>query len=455
MSEATLKENKMGTMPIHRLIWTMSLPPLTSMFFQYSYNFVDSAFVAQLGEDALTAVSLSFPLTTLMLACSIGVGVGANVLIARHLGNRDQQAADSVAEAGLVFSALLGVVLNLICLAVIGPYFRHFTEDETLYRLCMTYMGICAFMQVPNMVHIQIQKIIQATGNMLAPMWFQIAGVVFNFVFDPLLIFGIGPFPHMGIAGAAVATVGGYTLSMLLAFWVLFCRPQRVKVHRLRFSLRLSGQILRAGLPSFIMNALGAVMTLFTNQFLILCSTTAVAFFGAYFKIQQMIVMTVNGLIQGCLPIMSYNYGAKKMDRLRQTFRQGTVIAAVLMTLGSALLLLIPGPILSLFAASDELNAIGVPAMRIMAFGFLFNAISTMMATCLQAMNRIQDSMWINLMRQLVVLLPVMWVLFRLWGETGVWLAFPVCEVITFLAALVLFRRQAPGRAPEKTLPEL
>lgn len=442
MSAPNVKENKMGTMPINKLIVSMSLPPLTSMFFQFSYNFVDSAFVAQLGEDALTAVSLSFPITTLMLACSIWIGVGAQVLISRHLGNKEQQAANDVASAGLVFSAILGIILNILGLLIIGPYFRHFTDDETLYQLCMTYMGVCAFMQVPNMVHIQIQKIIQATGNMLAPMWFQIAGVVFNFIFDPLLIFGIGPFPEMGIAGAAVSTVGGYTLSMILAFFVLFGTKQKVKVRRPLFSPKINLQIMRAGLPSFIMNALGAVMVLFTNQFLILCSTTAVAFFGAYFKIQQLIVMTVNGLIQGCLPIMSYNYGAKKFDRLREAFQKGTFIATFLMTASSLALFFVPQPILRLFDASPELNALGIPAMKIMAFGFAFNALSTMMATCLQAMNRIKDSLLINLMRQLLVLLPAMFILFRIFGQTGVWLAFPVCEFITFLVALVLFRRQ-------------
>lgn len=442
MNEINLKENKMGTAPISRLIWTMSLPPLTSMFFQYSYNFVDSAFVAQLGENALTAVSLSFPITTLMIALSIWIGVGANVLIARHLGNKDQQAADDVASAGLVFSAILGVLLTILALLILKPYFRHFAENEALYQLCMEYMGVCAFMQLPNMVHIQIQKIIQATGNMVAPMWFQIAGVVFNFVFDPILIFGIGPFPEMGIAGAAVSTVLGYTLSTVLAFYVLFGTKQRVKVRRPIFSMSLNLQIMKAGMPSFIMNALGAVMVTFTNQFLVTCSTTAVAFFGAYFKIQQMIVMTVNGLIQGCLPIMSFNYGAGNFVRLKEAFRKGTFIATFLMALSSLVLFFVPEPILSLFAASDDLNAIGVPAMKIMAFGFVFNALSTMFATCLQSMNQIRASLWINLMRQLVVLLPAMFILFQLFGQTGVWLAFPVSELITFWVALVLLRRQ-------------
>ena len=229
---------------------------------------------------------------------------------------------------------------------------------------------------------------------------------------------------------------------MILAFFVLFGTKQKVTVRRPLFSPKINLQIMRAGLPSFIMNALGAAMVLFTNQFLILCSTTAVAFFGAYFKIQQLIVMTVNGLIQGCLPIMSYNYGAKKFDRLREAFQKGTFIATFLMTASSLALFFVPQPILRLFDASPELNAIGIPAMKIMAFGFAFNALSTMMATCLQAMNRIKDSLLINLMRQLLVLLPAMFILFRIFGQTGVWLAFPVCEIVTFIVALILFRRQ-------------
>ena len=315
MAEA-VKENKMGTAPVGRLILSMSLPPVCSMFMQYSYNFVDSAFVAQLSEKALTAVSLSFPITSLMCACSIGLGVGINVVIARSLGRRDQDKANEIVTLGILMAFLFGVVLNLLAAAVSGPYFRSFTTDEEIYQLAMEYMSVCVFMQVPNMVHIAIQKIVQATGNMLAPMGFQIAGVVFNLIFDPILIFGWGPFPAMGIRGAALSTVLGFTLSTLLAFWVLLGTPQRVKMKVRGFRVHLSEvrEILTLGLPSFILNALNSFTVTFANLFL-KPDMTAVAFFGAYFKAQHMIVMTVNGLIQGTLPVMSFNYGAGKPDR--------------------------------------------------------------------------------------------------------------------------------------------
>ncbi|MBQ3185390.1 MAG: MATE family efflux transporter, partial [Firmicutes bacterium] len=203
--------NKMETKPLLPLIFNMSLPPLFSMFLQFTYNFVDCIFVSWISEDALTAVSLSFPLTTLMLAFSIGVGVGINVLIARRLGEKDQYGADSVVSHGLILSTAFGIFLNIIILIILRPYFNAFIDDPVIYDLCLQYMFICAFFQVPNMVHIAIQKIIQGTGNMLAPMAFQIAGVVVNFIFDPLLIFGIGPFPEMGIKGAAVSSIMGYS----------------------------------------------------------------------------------------------------------------------------------------------------------------------------------------------------------------------------------------------------
>ena len=209
--------NKMAVVPVGKLIWQMSIPPLISMFLQYSYNLIDSAFVARLSENALTAVSLSFPITTLMNAASIWIGVGVNVLIAGYLGQRKQNEANTTVTHGLLLAFGIGALLNLLSLLIMKPYFRAFTNNEEIYQLSLAYMSVCSFMQIPNMVHIAIQKMIQATGNMVAPMWFQIAGVVVNFVFDPLLIFGIGVFPAMGIRGAAVATVAGHDFGICLA----------------------------------------------------------------------------------------------------------------------------------------------------------------------------------------------------------------------------------------------
>ena len=302
-------ENKMAVTPIGKLICQMSVPPLISMFLQYSYNLVDSIFVARLSEDALTAVSLSFPITTLMNAASIWIGVGVNVLIAGYLGKKEQNNANTVVTHGIFLSFIVGALLNILSLLIMKPYFMAFSSNEEIYKLSIAYMSICSFMQIPNMVHISIQKIIQATGNMVAPMWFQIAGVVVNFILNPILIFGIGAFPAMGICGSALATVVGYLVSMILAFALLLGTKQKVqlKIKGVHWQKQIIGKIFALGLPSFIMNALSSFMVTFVNLFLIAYSATAIAFFGAYFKVQQLIIMTVNGLIQGCLPVMSFN----------------------------------------------------------------------------------------------------------------------------------------------------
>lgn len=436
-------ENKMAYEPINTLILQMSAPPLISMFLQYSYNLVDSMFVAKINEQALAAVSLSFPITTLMNALSIWIGVGVNVLIAGYLGQDKQEKADSAATLGLLLSVLVGAAVTAAALLTIKPYYTAFTQNSAIFAYGLSYMKVCAYMQLPNMVHIAIQKMLQATGNMIAPMWFQIAGVLFNFVFDPLLIFGIGPFPQMGISGAALATVLGYTLSMLLALVQLFFTSQKVrpKWKGYRFDPQMFRMLLSYGLPSFIMNALGSFMVNFVNAFLVNYSDTAVAFFGAYFKVQQLVVMTVNGLIQGCLPIMRFNYRAKKDERLWQTYQTGTRIATLMMLVGTVLLLCFPNAILFLFSASEEMRTFGVTAMRIMSLGFVFSGLSTMIATYEQATDKVLPSMMIQLLRQGVLLVPVMGLLNQTLHLTGIWIAFPVTELIVCIIALVFIRK--------------
>ena len=400
--------NKMAVAPVGKLIWQMSIPPLISMFLQYSYNLIDSAFVARLSENALTAVSLSFPITTLMNATSIWIGVGVNVLIAGYLGQRKQNEANTTVTHGLLLAFGIGALLNLLSLLIMKPYFGAFTNNEEIYQLSLAYMSVCSFMQIPNMVHIAIQKMIQATGNMIAPMWFQIAGVVVNFVFDPLLIFGIGVFPAMGIRGAAVATVAGYLLSMILAFALLLGKKQkvRIKIKEFHIQKRMIARIFALGLPSFIMNALSSFMVTFVNLFLVAYSDTAIAFFGAYFKVQQLIVMTVNGLIQGCLPIMRFNYGAGNRDRLHSAFRYGTALVSGMMILGTLTVNFFPAQLLELFTASEAMRSFGISAMRIMAASYLFCGLSTMISTYFQATEKVGSSIAIQLCRQLLFLVP-------------------------------------------------
>lgn len=435
--------NKMETKPMLPLIVTMSVPPLISMFLQYTYNFVDCMFVSWISEDALTAVSLAFPITTLMIAMSIGTGVGVNVLIARYLGQKNQDMANSVVSNGIILSAACGVIVTIVVLLIMKPFFASFTEDPAIYDMAVDYMRICAFMEVSSMVHICIQKVLQGTGNMIAPMWFQIAGVLLNFVLDPLLIFGVWIFPEMGVEGAAVSTVCGYTFSMILAFYVLLFRKQKVKIKTKGFKLdfKIFKEIFVIGFPSFLMNALGAFMTYFTNLFLVLYSTTAVAFFGAYFKLQQVVIMTLNGLVQGCIPIMSYNYGAKNEKRLTQTFQYGNTIGILLTGVSIIILCLFPSQVLTVFNASEEMLSFGVPALRIMCISYVFAAIATMVASFMQSTKRVKFSLLINILRQFGLLIPAMWLLSKFMGMTGIWYAFIVAEVITAAISWALYKK--------------
>lgn len=435
--------NKMETKPMLPLIVTMSVPPLISMFLQYTYNFVDCMFVSWISEDALTAVSLAFPITTLMIAMSIGIGVGVNVLIARYLGQKNQDMANSVVSNGIILSAACGVIVTIVVLLIMKPFFASFTEDPAIYDMAVDYMRICAFMEVSSMVHICIQKVLQGTGNMIAPMWFQIAGVLLNFVLDPLLIFGVWIFPEMGVEGAAVSTVCGYTFSMILAFYVLIFRKQKVKIKTKGFKLdfKIFKEIFVIGFPSFLMNALGAFMTYFTNLFLVLYSTTAVAFFGAYFKLQQVVIMTLNGLVQGCIPIMSYNYGAKNEKRLIQAFQYGNTIGILLTGVSIIILCLFPSQVLTAFNASEEMLSFGVPALRIMCISYVFAAIATMVASFMQSTKRVKFSLLINILRQFGLLIPAMWLLSKFMGMTGIWYAFIVAEVITAAISWALYKK--------------
>lgn len=437
-------QNRMESAPIGKLILAMSWPPLLSMFLQFSYNMIDSAFVAQLSENALAAVSLSFPITSLLNAASVWIAVGTNILIAGHLGRHDQDAANHCAAQGLVLSVMCGIILNIAALLIMRPYFHSFTDSPETYSLCLIYLGIYSFMQIPDMVHIMIQKIIQGTGNMVSPMWFQIAGVIINLVFDPLLIFGIGPFPALGIAGAAVASVGGCVLSMVLALAYLVCGTRQIHItlHGFHIDRGTIGQIFSLGLPSFILTSLGSFTVTFANLFLKLYSETTIAFFGAWFKVQQVIMMTVNGLIQGTMPVMRFNYTGGRLKRVRSAFRYGTLYSILMTGIGMAIVMLFPAPILNLFAASEEMQLFGIPAMRIMSAGLIFAGVTTMTATYFQAIEKVRESMLLQLLRQLVLLLPVMWLLNQVLQLTGIWLSFPVTELATFLIAQIMLLKE-------------
>ena len=431
-------ENKMGTMPMTRLILTMSLPAIFSMTIQAMYNVVDSIFIGNYDADGLTATSLAYPLQMLLIAFAVGTAVGVNSFVSRKLGEKNFVQANDGATHGLVTCIFNYVIFLLLGLFAVRPFMAMYTQNEAILNYGIQYLTVVLCFSFFSIVQIMVEKTLQATGNMIAPMWFQIAGVVFNFVFDPLLIFGIGPFPKMGVVGAAVATVLGYVVSTIIALIQLFLTKQKVKpVFKNCLEPKMIKLIFSYGLPSFVMNALGAFTVNFANMFLVRYSDTAVAFFGAYFKVQQLIFMTVNGLIQGCLPIMRFNYRAKEYGRLKQANKSGTIIATVMMIVGMLLVLIFPKEILFLFSASEEMCAFGVPAMRIMSLGFVFSGFSAMIATYEQATDSIMPGVVVQLLRQGVLLVPVIWLLNSAVQMTGIWLAFPITEFVTFLVAVV------------------
>jgi putative MATE family efflux protein len=398
-------------------------------------------FVAWLNQDALTAVSLAFPIMTLILSISIGLGVGTNALIARRLGAQDQDGANNVVTHSIIISAVVGTLVTIIALLAVKPFFHAYTDDPAIYKLGVDFTSIVVFMAFGNMLHICVQKVIQATGNMIAPMLFQIAGVVLNLILDPILIFGLLGAPALGVKGAAIANVAGYTFSMILGFWVLIFTKQKVKIKIRGFCIdwRLFLDIIVVGLPSLVMNALGALMVVFANIFLVAYSMTAVAFFGIYFKIQQLITMTVNGLIQGCMPVMGYNYGAKNRPRLMETFKTGLIIAMIMMGFGALILWVFPSQVLWLFQASKDMAAFGVPALRIMSASYILAACGYMFASFFQATGRVRYSLLINLLRQLMLLVPLMWLLSAVMGMSGIWWAFMAAEIITTAVCIALF----------------
>lgn len=437
--------NKMGTQKMMPLIFNMTWPPFCSMMMAYSYNLVDSMFVSWAGHDELAAVSLAFPLNTFIIACAVGFGVGINVLVSRHLGEKDQAAADLAATNGLVMAALIGVLFNILLLIIAKPYFTIFLDDPGLMDLSMQYINILAFMLVPTMLQIGIQKILQGTGNMIAPMWLQMSGVIFNFALDPALIFGWGPFPEMGVRGAAIATVFGYTFSAALSFYVLLCRKQKVTVSFRGYKpdWKQAAETIKIGMPSFLMNVLGSVMVSVANAVLVGFSITAVSFFGAYFKVQQIVERGVNSLVQGVLPIMSFNYGAKDYGRLHHAFRLGIIFAVIIMGMGTAFILIFPELILSIFKADEAMLVIGIPGMRIMVLGYIFAGMGIIFATYMQAVKNIRQSIIINLLRQAIILIPLMFVLSGAWGIYGVWIAFPIAEIVTCIYSFIIFKRNS------------
>lgn len=442
IKKKTISADKMGNTPMLRLILSMSLPTMFSMIIQAMYNIVDSVFVSSLGQDALTALSLAYPLQLMTISVAVGTGVGINSFISRRLGEKNQELANNGAANGIFISIISWLVFLLVGIFLTVPFFKLFNPTPGVMKYGVDYTSIILIFSVGVMVEIAIEKVLQATGNMIFPMIFQLIGAVTNIVLDPLFIFGIGPFPRMEVAGAAIATVIGQILAMLFAIYIFFFKKHAVQVHVRNFkpSLKIIKNIYAVGFPSIIMQSISSVLVVGLNAILMGFSEAAVSVHGIYYKMQSFVFMPVFGLNQGLMPIMGYNFGAKNKDRLHSAIRYGCIIAAFIMLCGTVIFWIFPAQILSLFNANDDILNMGIKAMRFISLSFLPAAIDIIFSTTFQAVGKGFSSMILSLLRQLVFILPAAFVLSN-FGVNAVWFAYPIAEVGALIVAIFLYTR--------------
>ncbi|MCI9295719.1 MAG: MATE family efflux transporter [Lawsonibacter sp.] len=440
-------ENKMGIMPENKLLLNMALPMIASMLIQACYNIVDSYFVAKLSEDALNAVSLAFPVQNLMIAVSVGTGVGINALLSRSLGQKDQERANRTAMNGVMLEVVSGLVFTVLGLTCARLFYTVQTDIPGIVEYGADYLTIIAGCSMGIFLSVACERLVQATGRTVYAMVIQGTGSVINLILDPILIFGLFGFPRMEVAGAAVATVTGQMIGGLVGLYLsLTHNPElQMSVAGLRPSREIIKGIYSVGLPSIIMQSIGSVMVFGMNQILIAFTATATAVFGIYFKLQSFIFMPVFGLNNGMVPIVAYNYGAQKPERITRTVKLAMAYAVGIMAVGFALFQLFPDVFLSLFEAEGEdagdLLTIGVPALRIISFHFLVAGICVVSMSVFQALGHGVLSLIVAIVRQLIVLLPTAFLLSRLGGLDVVWWAFPAAETIAvMLCLLFLFR---------------
>ena len=438
-------ENKLGVMPITKLIWNMSLPIIASMLVQALYNIVDSWFVSRVSEQALTAVSLAFPAQNLMIGLATGTAVGVNALMGRALGAGLRERADRVANNG-VFLAVVGFVISaLLGLTCSDLFFRSQTQVESIIQMGNDYLRIVTIGSLGMFCQIMYERLLQGTGRSLLSMYTQGLGAIINIILDPIFIFGL----KMGVAGAAVATIIGQFCGFALAVWFNHRKNTDItlSLRGFRPDFRLIGEIYAIGLPSVIMIAIGSVMTFLMNKILITyhaAHETAATAFGVYFKLNSFIFMPIFGLNNGVIPIVAYNYGAQNRRRMMATIKRSALYACCIMVFGTVLFWAIPDTLLRLFDASDVMLAAGVPALRIIALSFCMAGMCIALGSSFQALGKSMYSMVTSIVRQLVFLVPIAYVLARYGAAIGnsdlVWWCYPIAEVSSLLLTLVFFR---------------
>lgn len=437
------KENIMGTMPIHKLLPSLALPMMASMLVQALYNIIDSIFVARVSEDALTAVSLAFPIQTLMIAMGAGTGVGVNALLSRSLGEKNHKQANYIATHAILLGIGNYLIFLIIGLAAIRPFFLSQTTDETILSFGLNYLRVVCCFSMGMFAQFTFERLLQSTGKTFLAMITQLIGALTNIILDPILIFGLFGFPRLEVAGAAWATVIGQIAAGIAA--ILFNLKANHEIHLsfegFRPSLSIIRQIYAIGIPSIIMQSIGSIMVYGMNLILMAFTSTAVAVFGVYFKLQSFIFLPIFGLNNGMVPIIAYNLGARKKERILETRSLSIRYAVVIMAVGILIFQLIPNKLFILFDASESMLEMGIPALRIISLHFLLAAYSIVSASVFQALGNGIYSMITAICRQLVVLLPAAYLLSLAGNVNYVWLAFPIAELVAVALNIFFMKR--------------
>lgn len=437
------RENKMGVMPVNRLLITMSLPMMASMLVQALYNIVDSIFVSRINENALTAVSLAFPIQTLMVAVGVGTCVGINAVLSKALGEKNQETVNKTAGNGMILMAVSYLVFLLIGIFVTRIFYLSQTEDAQIVQYGCEYLSVVCCMSFGMFTQFTFERLLQSTGKTFYIMITQGIGAVINIILDPIFIFGLLGMPKMGVRGAAVATVIGQITAGILAFVINKKKNDEIQVtgQALRPDPEIIRQIYKIGVPSIIMQAIGSVMTYGMNRILISFTSTATAVFGVYFKLQSFIFMPVFGMNNGLVPILAYNYGAGKKDRFIDSLKCGIKYAIGIMFVGLVIFQTVPEMLLRLFDASEDMLAIGIPALRTISYSFVFAGFGIVCGTAFQALGSATYSMMVSIARQLVVLLPAAYLLALTGDVNNVWWAFPIAEIMSLLMTIIFMTR--------------
>lgn len=436
-------ENKMGTMPVRKLLMSMAWPAILSMTINAMYNVVDSIFVSRIGEDALTAVSLVNPIQMMIIAISVGSGVGINSLIARRLGAKNQEAADKAASTSIRIGLFNYLIFFVIGVFFAKPFISGYAEEGTfIFESACQYLQIVCIGSLFLNIQVVLEKVLQSTGNMVAPMKCSLTGAIVNVILDPILIFGLFGMPQMGVAGAALATIIGQMCGMIMGVSIVLRGEHlvNIKIRGFKMDWKIVADIYKVGLPSIVMQSIASVMIIFYNMILVAYSTTAVAVLGVYFRIQSFVFMPVFGLNQGAMPILGYNYGAKNKDRLMKTYKEAFKVALIVMAAGTLLFQAIPAQLLLIFDASEEMLRIGVPALRLISLCFIPAAFGIITGTLFQGTGQGVLSLYASVIRQLVGILPLAYLLIKIGGVTLSWLAFPLAEILGLIYSAIMLR---------------